>query len=163
MSMPLSPTTARIIQVRWLLDKCDWGAVTAATLRAAKSLSISSRIALSWRCSNSLMRRASVRRRKSGRPSIPPEKLLRALLMQAFYSVRSERQLVEQLDDNLLFRWLVGLSRDAVVRDVTVLTKNRARLIAGEIAGPVHGGSTELAAGQGAALGRAFLGRRQFD
>jgi transposase len=70
----------------------------------------------------------------SGRPSIPPEKLLRALLLQAFYSVRSERQLMEQLDYNLLFRWFVGLSLDAMVWDVTVFTKNRERLIAGEIA-----------------------------
>jgi transposase len=70
----------------------------------------------------------------SGRPSIPPEKLLRALLLQAFYSVRSERQLMEQLDYNLLFRWFVGLSLDAVVWDVTVFTKNRERLIAGDIA-----------------------------
>ena len=53
---------------------------------------------------------------KSGRPSIPPEKLLRALLLQAFYSLRSERQLMEQLDYNLLFRWFVGLSLDAAVR-----------------------------------------------
>ena len=52
---------------------------------------------------------------KSGRPSIPPEKLLRALLLQAFYSVRSEGQLIEQLDYNLLFRWFVGLSLDAAV------------------------------------------------
>ena len=71
---------------------------------------------------------------KSGRPSISPEKLLRALLLQAFYSVRSERQLMEQLDYNLLFRWFVGLSLDAVVWDVTVFTKNRERLIAGDIA-----------------------------
>src|SRR6266481_491620 len=71
---------------------------------------------------------------KSGRPSIPPEKLLRALLLQAFYSVRSERQLMEQLDYNLLFRWFVGLSLDAAVWDVTVFTKNRERLIAGDIA-----------------------------
>ena len=69
-----------------------------------------------------------------GRPSIPPEKLLRALLLQAFYSVRSERQLMEQLDYNLLFRWFVGLSMDAPIWDVTVFTKNRERLIAGEIA-----------------------------
>ena len=69
-----------------------------------------------------------------GRPSIPPEKLLRALLLQAFYSVRSERQLMEQLDYNLLFRWFVGLSLDAVVWDVTVFTKNRERLIDGDIA-----------------------------
>jgi len=69
-----------------------------------------------------------------GRPSIPPEKLLRALLLQAFYSVRSERQLMEQLDYNLLFRWFVGLSMDAAIWDVTVFTKNRERLLAGEIA-----------------------------
>lgn len=71
---------------------------------------------------------------KVGRPSIPPEKLLRALLLQAFYSVRSERQLMEQLDYNLLFRWFVGLAMDAPVWDVTVFTKNRERLLAGEIA-----------------------------
>src|SRR5207247_2785106 len=71
---------------------------------------------------------------KSGRPSIPPEKLLRALLLQAFYSGRSERQLMEQLDYNLLFRWFVGLSLDAAVWDVTVFTKNRERLIEGDIA-----------------------------
>jgi transposase len=70
----------------------------------------------------------------SGRPSIAPEKLLRALLLQAFYSVRSERQLMEQLDYNLLFRWFVGLSVDDAVWDVTVFTKNRDRLLAGEIA-----------------------------
>src|SRR3954447_17943468 len=70
----------------------------------------------------------------TGRPSIAPEKLLRALLLQAFYSVRSERQLMEQLDYNLLFRWFVGLSMDAEIWDVTVFTKNRDRLIEGEIA-----------------------------
>ena len=62
-----------------------------------------------------------------GRPSIPPEKLLRALLLQALYSVRSERQLMEQLDYNLLFRWFVGLAMDAPIWDVTVFTKNRDR------------------------------------
>ena len=71
---------------------------------------------------------------RSGRPSIAPEKLVRGLLLQALYSVRSERQLMEQLDYNLLFRWFVGLSLDAVVWDVTVFTKNRERLIAGDIA-----------------------------
>lgn len=69
-----------------------------------------------------------------GRPSIPPEKLLRALLLQAFYSVRSERQLMEQMDYNLLFRWFVGLRMDAQIWDVTVFTKNRERLLAGDIA-----------------------------
>ena len=69
-----------------------------------------------------------------GRPSIPPEILLRALLLQAFYSVRSELQLMEQLDYNLLFRWFVGLSLDAEIWDETVFTKNRERLIEGDIA-----------------------------
>jgi len=71
---------------------------------------------------------------KMGRPSIPPEKLLRALLLQAFYSVRSERQLMEQLDYNLLFRWFVGLAMDAPVWDATVFTKNRERLLEGDVA-----------------------------
>src|SRR5215471_3139550 len=71
---------------------------------------------------------------KFGRPSIPPERLLRALLLQAFYSVRSELQLMEQLDYNLLFRWFVGLSLDETVWDATVFTKNRERLIEGDIA-----------------------------
>jgi transposase len=70
----------------------------------------------------------------NGRPSIGPEKLLRALLLQAFCSVRSARQLMEQLDYNLLFRWFVGLGVDDPVRDVTVFTKNRDRLLEGEIA-----------------------------
>jgi transposase len=71
---------------------------------------------------------------KVGRPSIPPEKLLRALLLQAFYSIRSERQLMEQIGYNLLFRWFVGLAMDATIWDVTVFTKNRERLLAGEVA-----------------------------
>lgn len=70
---------------------------------------------------------------QSGRPSIPPEKLLRALLLQVLYTIRSERQLMEQLDYNLLFRWFVGLSMDDPVWDVTVFTKNRERLLAGEV------------------------------
>ena len=69
-----------------------------------------------------------------GRPSIAPEKLLRALLLQILYTVRSERQLIEQLDYNLLFRWFVGLSMDDPVWDVTVFTKNRERWLAGEVA-----------------------------
>ena len=71
---------------------------------------------------------------KTGRPSIPPEKLLRALLLQMLYAVRSERQLMEQLDYNLLFRWFVGLSMDDPVWDPTVFTKNRERLLRGDIA-----------------------------
>jgi transposase len=69
-----------------------------------------------------------------GRPSIPPEKLLRALLLQVFYTIRSERLLMEQLDYNLLFRWFVGLEMDDAVWDATVFTKNRQRLLEGEIA-----------------------------
>jgi transposase len=71
---------------------------------------------------------------RAGRPSIPPERLLRALLLQAFYTVRSERQLMEQLDYNLLFRWFVGLSADDPVWDATVFCKNRDRLLDGDIA-----------------------------
>jgi len=71
---------------------------------------------------------------RDGRPSIPPERLLRALLLQAFYTVRSERQLMEQLDYNLLFRWFVGLSMDDPVWDATVFCKNRDRLLNGDIA-----------------------------
>lgn len=71
---------------------------------------------------------------KVGRPSIAPEKLLRALLLQAFYTIRSERQLMEQMDYNLLFRWFVGLSMDAGIWDPTVFTKNRDRLLSGDVA-----------------------------
>jgi transposase len=70
----------------------------------------------------------------TGRPSIPPEKLLRALLLQILYTVRSERLLMEQLEYNLLFRWFVGLSMDDEVWDPTVFTKNRQRLLDGDIA-----------------------------
>jgi len=69
-----------------------------------------------------------------GRPSIAPEKLLRALLLQVLYTVRSERMLIEQLDYNLLFRWFVGLNMDDAVWDVTVFTKNRDRLLKAEVA-----------------------------
>jgi len=69
-----------------------------------------------------------------GRPSIAPEKLLRALLLQVLYTVRSERMLIEQLDYNLLFRWFVGLNMDDAVWDVTVFTKNRDRLLKADVA-----------------------------
>jgi len=69
-----------------------------------------------------------------GRRSIPPEKLLRALLLQVFYSIRSERLLMEQLNYNMLFRWFVGLSMDEPVWDATVFSKNRQRWLEGEIA-----------------------------
>src|SRR5947209_1059994 len=69
-----------------------------------------------------------------GRPSIAPEKLLRALLRQVLYTIRSERLLMEQLDYNLLFRWFVGLEMDDPVWNATVFKKNRERLLGGEIA-----------------------------
>ena len=69
---------------------------------------------------------------RKGRPSIAPERLLRAQLLMALYSIRSERQLMEQLNYNMLFRWFVGLEMDDPVWDVTVFSKNRARLIAGQ-------------------------------
>src|ERR1700752_3964431 len=69
-----------------------------------------------------------------GRPSIPPEQLLRALLLQMLYSVRSERLLVEEIDYNILFRWFVGLNLDDEVWDATVFTKNRDRLLEAEVA-----------------------------
>ena len=69
-----------------------------------------------------------------GRESIPPERLLRALLLQAFYSIRSERQLVERIEFDLLFRWFVGLGVDDPVWDATTFTKNRDRLLEGDVA-----------------------------
>src|SRR5213082_69700 len=71
---------------------------------------------------------------RAGRPSIAPEKLLRALLLQLLYTVRSERLLMEQLDYNLLFRWFVGLAIDDAVWVPTTFTKNRDRLLAGDVA-----------------------------
>jgi transposase len=70
---------------------------------------------------------------REGRPSIPPEQLLSALLLQVFYGIRSERQLMEQLDYNLLYRWFVGLSPDDPVWDPTTFTKNRDRLQSGDV------------------------------
>ena len=69
-----------------------------------------------------------------GRVSIPPERLMRALLLQAFYSIRSERQLVERIDYDLLFRWFVGLGIEDPVWDATTFTKNRDRLLEGAVA-----------------------------
>jgi len=69
-----------------------------------------------------------------GRPSIPPERLLRAMLLQAFYGIRSERQLMERMEFDLLFRWFEGLGVDDPAWDHSSLTKNRDRLLEGEIA-----------------------------
>ena len=75
----------------------------------------------------------------TGRPSIPPEKLLRALLLQMLYSIRSERLLMEELDYSVLYRWFVGLSLDDPVWDATTFTKNRDRLLNGDIADAFFG------------------------
>src|SRR5687767_545949 len=85
-----------------------------------------------------------------GRPSVPPEKLLRALLLQALYTIRSERQLIEQLEYNLLFRWFVGLGMDDAVWSATTFTKNRDRLLDGDVAAAffdavlIHAGTKRL-------------------
>lgn len=71
---------------------------------------------------------------KTGRPSVPPEKLLRAQLIQILYSVRSERLLMEEINYSVLFRWFVGMNLDEPVWDVTVFTKNRNRLLEGDVA-----------------------------
>ena len=85
----------------------------------------------------------------SGRPSIAPERLLRALLSQVLYTVRSERLLMEQLDYNFLFRWFVGLSIDERVWDATVFSKNRDRLLAGAVADGFFAAVLGQARGQG--------------
>jgi transposase len=69
-----------------------------------------------------------------GRPSVPPEKLLRATLLQAFYSIRSERQLMERLEHDLLFRWFVGIGVDEAAWDHSSFTTNRDRLLGGDVA-----------------------------
>src|SRR6516162_4581903 len=85
----------------------------------------------------------------TGRPSIAPEKLLRALVLQALYTVRSERMLMEQLDYNLLFRWFVGLNMDDPIWDFTVFSKNRERLLKAEVARAFFEEVGELARQQG--------------
>jgi transposase len=76
---------------------------------------------------------------RMGRPSVPPEKLLRAMLLQAFYSIRSERQLMERLEFDLLFRWFVGIGVDDAVWDHSTFSKNRDRLLEGDIAAKLLG------------------------
>ena len=91
-----------------------------------------------------------------GRPSIPPEKLLRALLLQALYTIRSERQLMEQLDYNLLFRWFVGLGMDDAVWSPTTFTKNRDRLLTRRHRRGVLRGGAAPRRHRAAAVGRAL-------
>ena len=85
---------------------------------------------------------------RRGRPSIPPEQLLRALLLQALYAIRSKRQLMEQVDFNLLYRWFVGLGMDEAAWDATVFSKNRDRLLQGEVAQRLLVAVVEQARGQ---------------
>ncbi len=85
----------------------------------------------------------------SGRPSIAPEKLLRALLLQVLYTVRSERLLMEQLDYNFLFRWFVGLNIDDPIWDVTVFSKNRERLLVADVAQGFFNAVVDQARAQG--------------
>ena len=75
----------------------------------------------------------------TGRPSIPPEKLLRAMLLQVFYSIRSERQLMDRLEFDLLFRWFVGIGVDDAAWDHSTFSKNRERLLEGDIAAKLLG------------------------
>lgn len=84
-----------------------------------------------------------------GRPSIPPEQLLRALLLQVLYTIRSERQLMEQLEYNLLFRWFVGLGMDEAVWHPTTFTKNRDRMLAGNVAEAFFAAVVRQADGRG--------------
>src|SRR3954468_3494047 len=98
-----------------------------------------------------------------GRPSIPPERLLRAMLLQAFYSIRSERQLMERLDHDLLFRWFVGLGIDDPVWDASTFSKNRDRLLEGDIAAPVSNRRSGASPRAPVALARTLLGGRHPD
>ena len=93
-----------------------------------------------------------------GRPSIAPERLVRAQLLMVLYSIRSERQLIEQLDYNLLLRWFVGLEMDDRVWDVTVFTKNRERLIAGQVSQQLLSAVVEEARKHGLLERRALHG-----
>src|SRR3974377_2395800 len=96
-----------------------------------------------------------------GRPSIAPERLLRALLLQIFYSIRSERLLVEQLDYNLLFRWFVGMSMDEEMWVPTVFTKNRDRLLKHSVANSFFARVCKLA--EPLSVGRTLHGGRHAD
>lgn len=98
---------------------------------------------------NGMSRRLNKLYSKIGRPSIAPEKLLRALLLQVLYSIRSERMLVEELEYNLLFRWFVGLNMDDRIWDATTFCKNRDRLLKGDIAQAFFEQVLEQASAQG--------------
>ena len=97
---------------------------------------------------------------REGRPSIAPEKLLRAQLLQMLYSIRSERLLMEEIDYSVLFRWFVGLNLDEEVWDATTFTKNRDRLLEAEVAKQFLAQVVEQAAGAKPDLGRTLHGGR---
>src|SRR5437588_1550798 len=103
-----------------------------------------------------LARRFDAMYARVGRPSIPPEQLLRAQLLQMLYSIRSERLLMEEIDYNILFRWFVGLNLDDAVWDATVFTKNRDRLLEAEVAKDFLALVVEQARGQGWASDEHF-------
>ena len=96
---------------------------------------------------------------KGGRPSIAPEKLARAMLLQVFYSIRSERQLMEQVQYNLLFRWFIGLSMDDAVWVPTVFTKNRERLIEHDVVVALFNEIVAMATARTSAASRAATTR----
>lgn len=98
-----------------------------------------------------------------GRPSIAPERLLRAALIQILFSIRSERQLMEQMQYNLLFRWFVGLGIDDPVWVPTVFTKNRDRLLNTDIARQIPGRDPGTQGRGAAVIGRAFFRGRHTD
>ena len=97
---------------------------------------------------------------EGGRPSIPPEKLLRAQLLQMLFSVRSERLLMEEIDYSILYRWFVGLNLDEPVWDATTFTKNRDRLLEAVVAKEFLAQVVERAREGGADFRRALYGRR---
>ena len=107
-----------------------------------------------------LSRRFDAMYARVGRPSIAPEKLLRAQLLQMLYSIRSERLLMEEMDYNLLFRWFVGLNADEEVWDATVFTKNRDRLLEADVAKEFLARVVEQARAKGLTSRRAFHGGR---
>ena len=95
-----------------------------------------------------------------GRPSIPPEQLLRALLLQSLYTVRSERLLMEEIDYSVLYRWFIGLGMDDPIWSPTTFSKNRDRLLAERYRRGVLRRGGRPGAGRGPALRRAFHGGR---
>jgi hypothetical protein len=97
---------------------------------------------------------------EDGRPSIAPERLLRALLLQAFYTIRSERQLMEQLHYNMLYRWFVGLGADDPVWVPTVFSKKPRRVAQGGGGAQVPVRTSDPQGGSRPSFGRAFFGRR---